>query len=153
MKSGFRAVAVAASMAAASFSLSASQSLSGEVQLHLGHEFFAEGRYQDALDAYRRALTATDPADPRAARSGIVQSALRVAEFGLARVEAEALVKSAPLDANALSLSADALWASGLFDEAESRYRDALATTPELARGRHGMARALAARSRLDEAM
>ena len=42
---------------------------------------------------------------------------------------------------------------AGLFEEAEERYRDALALAPELARGHHGMARSLAARSKLDEAM
>src|SRR6185503_5486794 len=50
-------------------------------------------------------------------------------------------------------LYGDALWASGLFDEAESKYRDALAKVPDLARGHHGMARAFAARSRLADAM
>jgi Flp pilus assembly protein TadD/predicted aspartyl protease len=156
MQSGIRAVTLASMVAAASMAISGapqSQALSGEVQLQLGHEFFADGRYQDALDAYQRALGASEPADARAARAGIVQSALRVAEFTLARLEAEALVRSAPLDPQALALSADALWASGLFDEAESRYRDALSTIPELPRGRHGMARALAARNRLQEAM
>ncbi len=47
----------------------------------------------------------------------------------------------------------DALWAAGLFEEAEDQYRLALKATPDLSRGHHGMARALAARSRLDEAM
>lgn len=161
MQSGIRVVAttavvVSAVVVAAAFSIRAdgqSQSWSGDIELLLGHEFFAEGRYQDALDAYQRALTSPSPADARAARSGIIQSALRVAEFDLARAEAEALVRSAPYDPSALALSGDALWASGLFQEAEERYRDALATTPELARGRHGVARSLAARSRLDEAM
>ena len=49
----------------------------------------------------------------------------------------------------AIALYGDALWASGLFEEAEARYRDALSVAPDLARGHHGMARALAARSRL----
>ena len=58
-----------------------------------------------------------------------------------------------PQRPEAMALYADALWASGLFQEAEAQYRDALAASPDLARGHHGMARALAARSRLDEAM
>jgi Flp pilus assembly protein TadD len=157
MQSGIRAVVMTAMVAVASFAISTSvrsqQAVSGELQLQLGHEFFSEGRYQDALDAYQRALGAAEPADPRAARAGIVQSALRVAEFATAQREADLLVKSAPLDPQALALSADALWAAGLFDEAEARYRDALSKVPDLARGRHGMARALAARGRLEEAM
>jgi predicted aspartyl protease/cytochrome c-type biogenesis protein CcmH/NrfG len=76
-----------------------------------------------------------------------------VAEFDLARREAETLVKSAPRDAAAISLYGDSLWASGLFEDAESRYRDALAIEPELARGFHGVARSLLARSQLDGAM
>src|SRR5204863_269327 len=41
----------------------------------------------------------------------------------------------------------------GLFEEAELRYRDALALMPELPRGLHGIARSLLARNRLDDAM
>ena len=52
-----------------------------------------------------------------------------------------------------MALYGDALWASGLFEEAEAQLPDALAVAPELARGHHGMARSLAARSQLDEAM
>src|SRR4029077_16213465 len=44
------------------------------------------------------------------------------------------------------------LWASGLFDAAEDNYRGALAMSPELARGRHGLAKSLLARTTLDEA-
>jgi tetratricopeptide (TPR) repeat protein len=156
MQTGLRAMTMSVLLGSASLGIHAAatpQSQSGEIELQLGHEFFAEGRYLDALQAYQLALTASVPADAREARTGIVQAALRVAEFDLARVEADALVKSAPLDPGTLALSADALWASGLFEEAEARYRDALSTTPDLARGHHGLARALAARSRLTEAM
>src|SRR5229473_2989431 len=149
MQKGLRALTISVLFAGASLAIHADatpQSQAGEIQLQLGNEFFAEGRYQ-------RALTASVPADPREARAGIVQAALRVADFDLARVQADALVKSAPLDPGTLALGADALWASGLFEEAEAGYRDALSTTPDLARGHHGLARALAARSRLDEAM
>ena len=55
----------------------------------------------------------------KAARSGLIQSALRVAEFSLARSEAEKLVAASPTSPEALALYADALWAAGLFDEAE----------------------------------
>jgi len=128
-------------------------SQSGEIQLQLGHEFFREGRFADALDAYKRALTASVPADARAARSGVVQSALRVADFSTARAEAAMLMAESPQDPNVRALYGDALWAAGLFEEAETHYRDALSTEPELARGLHGMARSLAARSKLDEAL
>jgi len=156
MNGGFRATAIAALVAAASFAIHAdatSQSQSAEIQIQLGNEFLAEGRYQDALDAFQRALAIAGPDDVRSARAGVIQSALRVAEFDLARLEAEKLVLASPKAPEALALYADALWASGLFEEAEARYRDALAVSPDLARGHHGLARALAARSRLPEAM
>jgi len=156
MVRGIRAASVAGVLAAASFTLYAQaipKSQSAEIQRQLGDEFLAEGRYQDALEAFQRALTVAEPDDLRAVRSGLVQSALRVAEFDLARSEAEKLVAASPRSVDAIALYADALWASGLFEEAETRYRDTLAVAPDLARGHHGMARALAARSRLGEAM
>jgi predicted aspartyl protease/Flp pilus assembly protein TadD len=156
MRGGTRAAAIVLMIAAGSFVIHADvtpRSQSGEIQLQLANAFYQDGRYQDALEAYRRALATLGRDDHRAARSGIVRSALRVAEFDLARAEANALVKSAPLAPEAIVLYADALWASGLFEEAEARYRDVLAISPDLARGHHGMARALAARSKLQEAM
>ena len=124
-----------------------------EIQLQLANELYAEGRYTEALDAYQRALTASDPGDNRRPRTGVIVSALRVAEFDLARREAEVLAKAAPRDADALALHGDALWSSGLFEEAEARYQESLAINPDVPRGRHGRARALAARSRLTDAM
>lgn len=152
----FRGATVAAVVGAASFVIHAQvtpASQAPEIQLQLGDEFMAEGRYQDALDAYQRALGVASPDQVKTARSGVIAAALRVAEFALARTEAEKLVASSPLSPDAIALHADALWTSGLFQEAEVRYRDALALSPDLARGHHGMARALAAQSRLDEAM
>jgi len=152
-----RLAAIAAGVVAATLVIEAvtpqSQSQAGAVQLQLGDEFYAEGRYRDALDAYQKALTSVGSDDVRSARSGVVQSALRIAEFDLARREAEALVKSAPLAPHARALYGDALWAAGLFDEAEEQYRDALSSASDLARGHQGMAKSLAARSRLQEAM
>jgi tetratricopeptide (TPR) repeat protein len=157
MTGGRRAALAAAVAAAAAFVVidagTHAQSQSAEVQIQLGNEFVAEGRYADALDAFQRAVAVAGPDDVRTARAGVVNAALRVAEFDLARVEAEKLVAAAPKSPEALALHGDALWASGLFEEAESRYKVALAAAPDLARGHHGMARALAARSHLDEAM
>lgn len=152
----FRGAVVTSLVAAASFVIHAQvtpQSQSAEIQLQLGNEFLAEGRYQDSLDAYRRALALASPDQLKAARSGVIAAALRVAEFDLARQEAEKLVASSPLSPDAIALHADALWTSGLFHEAETRYQDALRLQPELARGHHGMARSYAAQSKLDQAM
>jgi predicted aspartyl protease/Tfp pilus assembly protein PilF len=155
MIGGVRAVALAAlTCAAASLVIRADgQSQATEVQIQLGHEFLNEGRYGDALDAFKRSLLTAGPDELRAARSGLVHSALRVAEFDLARQEAERLFAASPQSPDAMALYGDALWASGLFEEAEGRYKDALTQAPELARGHHGMARAMAARGRLDDAM
>jgi predicted aspartyl protease/Flp pilus assembly protein TadD len=156
MSGGTRVVAIVAMVAGASFVIHADVapvSQAAAVQLQLGDAFFRDGRYQDALDAYRLALDHADPDDVRDARAGVVQAALRVAEFDLARTEAQTLVASAPTSPDALSLYADSLWASGLFEEAEQRYADVLKIAPDLPRGHHGMARALAARSRLQDAM
>lgn len=153
---GFRVAAAAMVVASASYVIQADmtpQSQSAEIQLQLGNEFMAEGRYQEALDAFQRALAIVSPDQVRAARSGVISAALRVAEFDLARVEAEKLVASAPLSPDVIAIHADALWTSGLFQEAEARYRDALSLQPDLARGHHGMARAYAAQSQLDLAM
>ena len=157
MQSGFRRFSVVTALvAAASFAVGADgppQSQAAEVQIQLGSLLSSEGRYNEALEAYQNALKTSDTVTLRSARAGVITSALRVAEFDLARNEAESLVKMAPRDADAMSLYGDALWASGLFEEAEGRYRDALVLTPALPRGLHGVARSLLARNRLDEAM
>src|SRR3954464_10884958 len=156
MRSAYRAVAVSAIVAAASLVIRADvtpPSQAAEVQMQLGDILFSEGKFLDSLDAYRNALKVA-PADAvRKPRMGVIASALRVAEFDLARVEAEKLFQSDPRGPEAMTLYGDALWSMGLFQEAEQKYKDALAASPQLARGHHGMAKALAARSHLDEAM
>ena len=64
MRSGIRAAAIAGLVVAASLTINADvapQSESGEIQLQLGRQFLADGRYQDALEAFQRALTAHRP--------------------------------------------------------------------------------------------
>ena len=65
------------------------QSEIAEIQFQLANELFAEGRYGEALDAYQRAVTASGPDDVRRPRAGLIISALRLAEFDLARAQAE----------------------------------------------------------------
>lgn len=156
MRSGFRSSAVLAIVAVATLIIHAEQlpSQSSEIQLQLGRLLFSQGQYPESLEAFRQATAAAeDSGTLRQARAGLVQSALRVAEFDLARREADELVKIAPRHPDAVSLHGDSLWAAGLFDQAEQRYRDALAISPDLARGHHGMAKALLARTKLDESM
>jgi tetratricopeptide (TPR) repeat protein len=156
MRSAFRVAAVTAIVAAGSFVIRADvtpSSQASEIQLQLGDLLFSEGRFLDSLDAYKLALKSALPDDTRRPRIGVIASALRVAEFDLARSEAELLHLADPTGPDVMALYGDALWASGLFQEAENQYRDALAAQPELARGHHGMARSLAARSKLEDAM
>jgi Flp pilus assembly protein TadD/predicted aspartyl protease len=156
MNSAYRAVVVSALVAATTLVITADTtppSQASEVQLQLGNLLYSEGRYLDALDAYKNALKTAPSDTTRVPRIGVISSALRVAEFDLARHEAEKLVKTDPTGPDAMSLYGDALWASGLFDAAETRYRDALAKVPDLARGHHGMARSMAARGKLTDAM
>ena len=128
-------------------------SQSVEIQLQLGSMLFGEGRYQESLEAYRNAVKAAPPDRMRQARGGVIMSSLRIAEFEGARQEAEKLIHESPRAPESLALYGDALWASGLFVQAEQKYQDALATTPDLARGLHGLARSLAARGQLEQAM
>ena len=156
MQRGFQVVAISALVAGATLAIRADvtpPTQAAEIQLQLGNLFFSEGRFPESLDAYQHALRTDDASRLREARSGVIQSALRLAEYDTARVQAEALLKSSPHNAEAVSLYGDSLWASGLFEQAEAKYKDALSMVPELARGRHGLARSLLARSQVDAAM
>jgi len=155
MTRGIRVVAVSAVVVAATLAIRAEapQNHATDIQLQLGRLLFEDGRYAESLEAYKKALLPGDPALVREARFGVIQSALRVAEFDIARHEADTLIKDLPGDAAAVSLYADSRWAAGLFAEAEKRYRDALAMAPELPRAIHGLARSLMARGQLDLAL
>jgi Flp pilus assembly protein TadD len=124
-----------------------------DLQLQLGTLLYDETRYREALEAFTAASASDDPRLAIAARKGTVRSSLKVAEFFLARQEADLLRTMAPDDTEALTLHADALWSAGLFDEAEREYRASAAREPESARARFGLARSLAASSKLDEAL
>src|ERR1051326_4097542 len=156
MQTGFRLVAASAMVAAASLVIRAdvtNPSQSTEIQLQLGDLLFSEGRFQDSLDAYKNALKTASPDASKRPRIGVIASALRAAEFDLPRKEAATLYQPDPTSPDSMSLYGDALWSAGLFQEAETKFHDALAKRPDLARGHHGMAKSLAARGMLDDAM
>src|SRR5258708_29259470 len=147
MRSAYRAVAVSAILAAASLVMRADvtpPSQAAEVQLQVGDILFREGRFLDSLDAYRKALKVSPADNVRRPRMGEIASALRVAEFDLARTEAEKLFTSDPKEPEAMTIYGDALWSMGLFQEAEQQYKDSLAIAQELARGHHGIAKTIA---------
>jgi Flp pilus assembly protein TadD/predicted aspartyl protease len=124
-----------------------------DLQLQLAALLYDETRYQEALLAFDQAAQTSDQLLAVRARKGTVRTSLKVAEFGRARREADTLLKLAPQDPEAIALYGDALWSAGLFDEADRAYRDAVALAPDSSRARFGVARTLAATSRLDDAL
>ncbi len=121
-------------------------------QLRRANAQFKDGKYSDALKSYLRAAESPDALAALDARKGTVLAALRVGEFTLARRTASTLASN-DRDAAALTLSGDALWAAGYFDEADREYARALEVDPDSARARYGIARSLGSRSRLSEAL
>lgn len=121
-----------------------------DAQVQLGDRLLSEGRYTEAADAFVRALGS----ETLGARAGVgfVLTQLRLGEFERAYTEAAALRERYPHAPDVAASHGDALWAYGLFDDAEAAYAAALDTDPAQARARNGRARALAARSRLPEA-
>jgi Flp pilus assembly protein TadD len=124
-----------------------------ELQFQLASLLYDETRYGEALQAFERAEQTADAALGIRARKGRIRSALKVAEFGLARQQAQKLVEQAQADAEAHTLFADTLWSAGLFDEADRAYKTALALAPGDPRARYGVARSLATQSKLTEAL
>jgi hypothetical protein len=147
------AVIAAALVVGSSLALRADVNSDADLQLQLANLLFEETRYPEALRAFDRATQATDPAVAVSARKGKVRTALRIAEFPLAFREAETLKGQARGDAEAMTLYGDALWAMGLFDDADRTYHDALTSAPGSGRARFGEARSLAAKNQLDKAL
>jgi Flp pilus assembly protein TadD/predicted aspartyl protease len=149
-----RSAAIAlALLVGCSFVLRGAADSDADLQLQLATLLYDETRYQEALQAFDQASQSADPLIAVRARKGTVRTSLKVAEFGRARREAEALQKLAPADPEATALYGDALWSAGLFDEADRAYRDGLTQAPESSRARFGVARSLAATSKLEDAL
>jgi predicted aspartyl protease len=144
---------VALALATTLLTAQAPSAIDVEVQLQLGDLLAADGRFAGAAKAYRLARDqAEGPARVRAGQ-GLVAAMLRTAAFREARKEAAALVGDARRHPAALALEGDALWAAGLFDEAEASYEASLAGGEVDPRALSGLARALAARGRFDDAL
>jgi tetratricopeptide (TPR) repeat protein len=156
MRWSLRFVFCATAIAAATLVLQADDRIAAddaELQFQLGNLLSDETRFREALDAFDKAIQTEDRSLQLRARAGKVKTALRIAEFDLAQKEGELLRASAPTDPEMLSLYADSLWAGGFFDEADEIYRQALALNKESSRARFGVARSLATRSKLEEAL
>jgi len=124
-----------------------------ELQFQLGILLSGDSRYDDAMEAFDRAALSPDRRLATNARKWKVRTALLVADWGLARSESERLLTDVPDDAETATLRADALWSSGLFDEADVLYQDTLKRTPGSSRARLGLARSLATHNQLDAAL
>ena len=154
MRSSLRYLSVAAALVVGcTLALGADANSDADLQFQLATLLFEETRYREALQAFEEATRSDDPALALRARKGTVRTALRLAEFDKARLEGERLNTQASGDAEALALYGDALWAAGLFDEADSTYLKAIAVEPGSSRGRFGEARSLAATSQLPRAL
>ncbi|HOC18060.1 MAG TPA: aspartyl protease family protein [Vicinamibacterales bacterium] len=121
-------------------------------QLGVADVLFSQAEYRAAMRVYLQASLVEDAELRERAREGAIRGALRIGEFGVAATHAAALRSARPADPTALTLSGDALWASGLFDEAEAAYRDVQEIEPGHGPSLAGLAKALASRSLLDEA-
>jgi cytochrome c-type biogenesis protein CcmH/NrfG len=154
MRKSLRFVSLAATLiVAASLALRADTTADADLQFQLASLLFEETRYREALDAYDRAIGSDDPAVAVRARKGKVRAALRLAEFGIARAEAQTLRVQPGADAETLALFGDALWAFGLFDDADRAYMEAAQREPGSSRAQFGRARTLAALNKVDQAL
>ena len=143
-------VFVACGIAVAVLSAQAPADLTG--QLARATALYDDGKYSDALKSFVAASESPEASTALAARKGTVLAALRVGEFTVAR-RAASILSTHEADAEALTLSGDALWAAGFFDEADQDYARALVVDPRSGRARYGIARSLSSRSRLTEAL
>lgn len=124
-----------------------------ETRIQLADLLYGDQRYWESITAYERAKVGARPDQLIRATSGLLRSLLHVAEFTRAQEEAEFLDSLGPTVPEHRALYADALWAFGLFPEAEEVFRDVLAEAPDTAGARHGFGRGLAAQGRLEDAL
>src|SRR5262249_5858 len=97
--------------------------------------------------------SASDPSLSGRAVAGVVMSQLRVGEFRAALQDAELLSQAHRDNSLVVAVRGDALWAAGMFQEAEEAYDTALKLDPLQPRALHGRARSLSARNQLTAAL
>jgi len=150
-------VALVAVVLAACLSLSPAPSAlspdAAEVQLQMAQLLFNDGRYVEAFDVFEHLKTSEDPRVRREALRGSVTTALRLGDFSHAYADAQILVRNASKDSGAISLFGDSLWAIGQFEESEKKFQDSLSLSPGNPRALHGLARGMAARNKLSQAL
>jgi len=124
-----------------------------DVRLQLADLLLREERFTEAIEVFEGVRTASTGRARWQATSGLVRALLQTGEFRRARTEAAGLAEAQPTSGAALAMYGDALWVGGLFEEAEGQYRVAATLAPAEGRARAGLARALAARNLLDDAL
>jgi predicted aspartyl protease/Flp pilus assembly protein TadD len=121
-------------------------------QLERGDTLMSRLQYEDAYVVYK-ALRDSNEAQTRVrAGAGMVRALLRLNLYAEAAKEGAAVAERDGTLASALSLHGDALWASGLFQEAEARYDQALRIDPADPIALHGRGRSRAARRQFEAA-
>jgi tetratricopeptide (TPR) repeat protein len=142
-------------LAAGQLLLAASDGPAPDSLLQRADQFFLQARYSDAAKSYEQARAQSSSPASLVLRAsiGLVRSLLRVADFSGARREATGLIAKEPANVDAIVLDGDTLWSLGLFAEAEDRYQAALKAAPDDPYANQGLARALAARRQLEEAL
>ena len=95
----------------------------------LGDALLADGKIQDALDAYRAALR-IDTYDPDATR-GYARALIALNRPDAAAVQVEAVIDRTPNDPKLLTTLGVVLDMLGKHEEAQQRYRQALAAAPD----------------------
>lgn len=133
--------------------LSAQEPPSQEDQLSRGDALMSRLQYEDAYVAYRSLRDSPEAQTRVKAGTGMVRALLRLSLFAEAAREAAAVASRDGALAPALALHGDALWASGLFEEAERRYEDALKIDAADATALHGRGRSRAARRQFAAAL
>jgi hypothetical protein len=123
------------------------------LQFQLGTLLFDEARYRESLVAFDRATRGGDAVVTVRARMGKIRSALRIAEFNMAWLEADLLRQEVPDDAEALALYGDTLWSAGWFDQSDVWYEAAIRRDPDSSRALFGQARSLVSRREFDRAL
>ena len=124
-----------------------------ETRIQLADLLRNDQRFWEAILVYDQAKEGATTEQLIRRSSGMLEALLKVGEFMWAQKEAEQLRELAPRDPEALGIIAEALWAAGLFDEAEALYRDVLSLDPESGVGRNGLAKNFATKHRYDDAL
>jgi tetratricopeptide (TPR) repeat protein len=124
-----------------------------DVYLNAGDALARQWQYRDALALYSAAQRVGEGPQKLRAGLGIATSAVRLADFDLAYAKASQLRREYPGDLQVLGVYGQAAWSNGLFSDAEDAFRDVLAQHVEDVESRLGMARVLAARNHLTEAL